>query len=205
LIHRHLHKVLNNVLLGGAMTLADDPHWQTLTDPGHVCPSCGVAHGGLFDLAMQRPDIWSGDNFVDNQDVRADGHCLSEDLCVLDGQHYFVRGVLLLPIKGANHGEDFGFGVWSSLSRENFLTYQGIFHDGPDDPQTRWFSWFANDIKGYPSTLNLQCHVRPQIGNSRPLIELEPTDHPLAIDQHEGISTSRIIEIYAENGHDFGR
>lgn len=31
----------------------------------------------------------------------------------------------------------------------------------------------------------------------RPFIELEPTDHLLAIEQREGISVERVAEIYA--------
>jgi hypothetical protein len=29
----------------------------------------------------------------------------------------------------------------------------------------------------------------------RPTIELEPTDHPLSIEQHDGITSERLIEI----------
>jgi hypothetical protein len=36
-------------------------------------------------------------------------------------------------------------------------------------------------------------HTQP-IG-SRPLIELEPTDHPLAIEQRQGITLARVQEI----------
>jgi hypothetical protein len=31
----------------------------------------------------------------------------------------------------------------------------------------------------------------------RPYIELEPTDHPLAVEQRNGISVDRVAEIYA--------
>jgi hypothetical protein len=30
----------------------------------------------------------------------------------------------------------------------------------------------------------------------RPYIELEPTDHPLAVEQREGISPERVAELY---------
>ncbi len=36
-------------------------------------------------------------------------------------------------------------------------------------------------------------HTRP-VG-ARPLIELEPTDHPLAVEQRDGISWDRIQQI----------
>ena len=65
-----------------------------------------------------------------------------------------------------------------------------------------WFGWFSNRLKGYPETLNLKCQVRPRSGRQRPLIELEPTDHPLAVEQRDGITLDRIFEIFALNGHD---
>jgi hypothetical protein len=34
-------------------------------------------------------------------------------------------------------------------------------------------------------------------GGIRPFIELEPTDHPLAIEQREGISLERVKELAA--------
>ena len=35
----------------------------------------------------------------------------------------------------------------------------------------------------------------------RPLIELEPTEHPLAIEQRAGITVDRVAEIYAHYAH----
>jgi hypothetical protein len=57
-------------------------------------------------------------------------------------------------------------------------------------------------LKGYPDTLNLKCQVLPQEGRQRPFVELEPTAHPLAVEQREGATFDRILEIYALYGHD---
>jgi hypothetical protein len=38
-------------------------------------------------------------------------------------------------------------------------------------------------------------------GPVRPRIELEPTDHPLAVEQREGISAARLAEIYSYFAH----
>jgi hypothetical protein len=65
-----------------------------------------------------------------------------------------------------------------------------------------WFGWFSNRLKGYDDTLNLKCQVHPRPGRQRPWIELEPTDHPLAVEQRRGMTLDRLLEIYALNGHD---
>ena len=63
------------------------------------------------------PDPWQGpETYLPNSAVRDSTHCLTEDFCVLDGQHYFIRCVLELPLIGAP-GECFAFGVWSTLSK----------------------------------------------------------------------------------------
>lgn len=43
---------------------------------------------------------------------------LSSDQCVVDAQHYFVKGLIEIPVVGKD--EPFCWGVWVSLSRENF-------------------------------------------------------------------------------------
>ena len=46
---------------------------------------------------------------------------------------------------------------------------------------------------GFP----LRCFQRL----SRPYIELEPTDHPLAVEQRKGITADRVAEFYAHYEH----
>jgi hypothetical protein len=62
----------------------------------------------------------------------------------------------------------------------------------PDEPP--WFGSFANALSGYPDTLLLKSLVHPRPGGLRPTIELEPTD-PLAVEQRDGITSERVIEI----------
>lgn len=182
--------------------LANDPRWQRLNDRNWVCACCGSRHGGVFDLACGKPDPWPGtEAALPNSAIAGATHVLTEDFCKLDGEHYFVRGVLQLPIIGSG-GEVFGFGVWSTLSKASFDAYLETFDSGEQAKLGSRFGWFSNRLKGYPDTLNLKCQVLPQDGRQRPLIELEPTEHLLAIEQREGISFDRLLEIYAINGHD---
>ena len=47
----------------------------------------------------------------------------------------------------------------------------------------------------FPNMLRLKTKVHTQAGNLRPLVELEPTDHPLAVEQRNGITMDRVREI----------
>lgn len=186
-----------------ASDLDRDPRWIRLHEAGWTCPCCGARHDGVFDLASSRPYHWR-----DGAGTRADpgapaagDNFLSDDLCVVDGQHFFVRGVLRLPIIGAP-GESFGYGCWSSLSKHNFGVYSDSFDGDRQGSLGPWQGWFSNRLKGYPDTLKLKCRVVPQDGRKRPHITLEATSHPLAIEERQGITFERLLEIYAVNGHD---
>ena len=96
----------------------------------------------------------------------------------------------------------FGYGVWSSLSRDSFERYAETFDSGEQAGLGPWFGWFSNSLKGYPDTFGLKCQVHPRDDRQRPCIEVEPSDHPLSIDQREGITFDRLLDLYAANGHD---
>jgi hypothetical protein len=49
--------------------------------------------------------------------------------------------------------------------------------------------------------VNLKARIHLRDDGVRPYIELEPTDHPLAIEQRLGISVERVAEIYAQIMH----
>jgi hypothetical protein len=186
------------------LSLEDDIRWRRLKRSSVVCGTCQQAHQGVFDLAVNGPEHWHGDRDRDrepNSAVLDKSHVLTEDFCVIDGRDYFVRCVLRLPIIGANE-EFFAYGVWCSLSPVNFRRYCEAFDSGTEEPLGPWFGWFSNRLEGYPETLNLKCQVHPQLNRQRPLIELEPTEHPLALEQRSGITLDRLFEIYALNGHD---
>ncbi len=53
----------------------------------------------------------------------------------------------------------------------------------------------------YPRTFELKASVHFRGGGLRPLVEVEPTDHPLAVEQQRGITMERVQEIVAALMH----
>jgi hypothetical protein len=49
--------------------------------------------------------------------------------------------------------------------------------------------------------MNLKTMVHLRDNGTRPFIELEPTQHPLAVEQKTGITAERVAEIYAQVVH----
>jgi hypothetical protein len=64
---------------------------------------------------------------------------------------------------------------------------------------TETFGWLANELPGYePSTLQLETMLQPDPApGMRPFVEVEPSDHPLSIEQREGITVARVREFVA--------
>lgn len=62
--------------------------------------------------------------------------------------------------------------------------------------RTPYFGWLTTELALYsPSTTNLKTHAHTRPLGQRPFIELEPTDHPLAVEQRTGITMDRVREI----------
>jgi hypothetical protein len=152
------------------------------------CSKCDDWHEGWPDVAYDEPDYTVGIAGPE----REKHVLLSSDLCALDEEFFFIRCRLLVKVRGT--GEDFGWGVWSSLSKENFKRYYASY----DQDMSDWepvFGYLSNRLPHYPDTLNLKLSVQTGARGARPTVLLEPTDHPLAIDQRDGISLEKLLEI----------
>ena len=151
----------------------------------YSCGECAEVHRGLPCWGADAPAYWH-----QLDDLARQRGTLTGDTCVADG-HHFVRGRLEIPILGSH--EWWSWGVWASLGEESYQRSQELWHDPERDRQPPYFGWFSTHLPTelYPETLHLKCAVHERPPGERPLIILEPTDHPLAIDQREGISLER--------------
>jgi hypothetical protein len=156
-----------------------------------TCGCCGKQFNTLpLDFSCKAPDQWSA--LPENE--RAERGTLDSDLCKID-EDLFVSGCLEVPIIGRE--EVFIWGVWASVSRQSLERILELW-DAPviaDEPPK--FGWLCNNLPLYPTTLGLKTNLHLRSGGVRPAIELEPTDHPLAIEQRAGISLQRVEEIVA--------
>jgi hypothetical protein len=119
---------------------------------------------------------------------------LTSDQCVIDDEHFFVLGRIEIPLKDS--ADIFCWLAWVSLSRENFERTLDLWGTEGRESEPPYFGWLCSSFPGYPeTTLNLKTHVHTQPVGERPYIELEATDHLLAVEQREGISLQRVQEI----------
>jgi hypothetical protein len=160
------------------------------------CISCDQWHEGMPAFGSEAPLYY----YAIPAAERNRRCSLNSNTCVIDNEFFFVRGCLDIPVIGEE--EQFSWGVWVSLSKANFDTFIGCFdqpirsHIGP------FFGWLSAALPLYPDTENLKTRAHLRDNGSRPYIEVEPTDHPLAVEQRNGIAVARVAEIYAYYQHE---
>jgi len=152
------------------------------------CAQCDEWHESEPSIGFALPDYLLGIP-ESERDARA---WWTEDLCVIDEQYFFVRACMEVPIVGAS--EPFLWGIWASLSERSFTDYSAKLESGAVGGP--YFSWLANVLPGYPSPVGLKARMFPQLGNNRPLVSLEESDHPLSIDFHKGMPDERAKAIF---------
>ena len=171
------------------------------TAPSWRCSTCGEAHRGLATgFGSQAPEPWQ----TATEAQREAGE-LTADVCFLPdedpdaGTRYFLRGHIELPLLQPVEGESsFAWSVWVSLSGQSLA----LLFDHWDDPDRAervppLFGWLCTALPYEPTTLGLRTQLHTREPGLVPLVELEPTGHPLSREQARGISVHRVAELNA--------
>jgi hypothetical protein len=127
---------------------------------------------------------------------------LGGEQCVIEAEgrtDFFVRACLEIPIKGCERA--FTWGVWVSLSEKSYLEVSEHWEDPSRTSLGPYFGWLCTKIPEYSDTVFLKTMVHQRAVGLRPFVELEPTEHPLSIDQREGIDPKRLQEIITKLLH----
>ncbi|OEZ97268.1 hypothetical protein JAB9_24120 [Janthinobacterium sp. HH107] len=161
-----------------------------------LCRACGETHTGMPSFGADAP--WLVEQMAP---AERETRCqLDSDACIVDEKHCFVRATIDIPVHGSD--EPFSWGVWVSLSSESFDAWDACFNDARRTHIGPFFGWLSTQLPVYPATLNLKTRVHLRDNGMRPYLELEPTGHPLAVEQRDGITAERVAELYVRLVHD---
>lgn len=161
-----------------------------LSTEGFTCKDCGERHRTIpLDFAFDTPAPY---NAIPMEE-RARRCFLNRDLCAIDGDEFYVRGCLEVPLIDTPNA--FVWGVWTSLSKQSLERVLELWDSEDVMQEPPRFGWLCNSLRLYPETLGLKTHVHLRPKKMRPYVQLEPTDHPLAIEQRSGITLARAREI----------
>jgi hypothetical protein len=121
------------------------------------------------------------------------GSVLGEEQCVIASEQFFVRAIIRLAVLDA--ADSFEWGVWVALDEVNFLRMNALWEVEGREDEPPILGWLSSHLPVYePTTLAHETSVHTQPVGLRPLVELAPTQHPLAIEQREGIMLERVQE-----------
>jgi hypothetical protein len=153
------------------------------------CAVCGKQHTGVpargFAFPIQYMDVPAAQR---KRRVRLEG-----DTCVIDDRHFFVRGCLEIPVRGSR--TPFVWGAWVRVSKTSFGRFQRAAGAADRSRGGALAGRLCSPPRPYPDSLNLKAKVYLRDAGVRALIALEPSDHPLAIEQRQGMTVRRLSEI----------
>ena len=156
--------------------------------PGFICHQCGQHHNNLaMSYDFPAPAYWSTDFAKDATSQ------LHEEICIIKGQYFFVKGNIEIMI-GAT-GERFIYTVWISLEQPDFNRAVQMWYDPQRVNEPSYPGQVANQLTGYPDMLGLNVAVHSRKVGVRPFIKLGPAEHPLSVEQAQGIEMQRVQEI----------
>ena len=157
-------------------------------DFSYTCPCCGELKTGLPVLGFSTP-LGLPSSSDEEKDDLGD---MRDDVYVDRGtSDRFVRCVMSMTIIGLSTALEWS--VWVSLSETNFTRYRDSYASGMQARLGPMFGWLCSWSPDYPGDGLVKCRVHPRDGRLRPLIEIEPTDHPLSQDMQNGITLDRAI------------
>ncbi|MDR7133332.1 hypothetical protein J2X06_000516 [Lysobacter niastensis] len=164
------------------------------------CNTCEEIHEGVPTFGADMPAIaqWIP---PEERQSRVD---LGSDDCVVDGERFLVRGCLEIPV--ADEADPFVWGVWVDISQDNFDQWVKAFNQKERSHIGPFPGYLGTALPCYPDTFNHRVVMHLRDNGIRPYIEVSQSDHPLHIEQCNGITHERLVEIYEEVMHGvFGR
>ncbi len=154
-----------------------------------ICQQCGNVHSiDEMELSFRRPDAAA----VLSQQERENSIQESNDLCVIDGERFFIRAVLPLPVEARERV--YKIGLWIEVNQPAFERIYELWDETKQDEEEPFQCYVANSIPTLPETTGLSAEVRLTGPGLRPQIFIQQVEHPLYNEQCLGITAHRAHE-----------
>lgn len=148
-----------------------------------ACATCGAVHPiGGTELVYGLPDAI----FELNGEARTERAEISTDICMLDGARHFLRGVIPLPVIGADR--PYRIGAWVEMSEDDIRVVLSLWEDESQSMHPPFNGRLANEIHGHTGSRGLKVEVRLTGPTTRPDIRVLPSGNDLYERQREGIT-----------------
>ena len=154
-----------------------------------ICTECGREHPlEELELTFRRPDVVAALQ-VEEREARVQEN---KDLCVFDGERFFIRALLPLPVVGREH--PYNVGLWVEVSKQIFERVYEIWDETDQAEEPAFHAEIANDIRNHPPSCGLSASLSLTGPTTRPVVTLSPAEHPLVGEQSRGITAHRAAQ-----------
>ena len=160
---------------------------------GFTCSRCGKPHDEMpMSFVVPAPAHYESiSRWFRWYRCRFLGDRNDPELCIIDEKYFYLRGQLEVPV--TDGASPFSWSVWVSLSGKTYERALDVCDRPGRESELPYFGWLSVSLPFYPETLNLKTSVHTRPVGLRPLVELEPTDHPLSVEQRVGMARATQI------------
>lgn len=163
---------------------------------GFDCTICGEHHPELpLKYSVPAPLAF----FRVPPEERTTRIVITPEQCVIDNRDFYLRGRILVPVHGLE--DPFVWGIWAEISPKNFFLTHELWNSPGREDTPAFPGWLDSEIPIFGNTHNLEIEVHTQPVGRRPHFTVADPNHPLAIEQREGITLERVREIAARMHH----
>lgn len=156
----------------------------------YVCSGCGKEHAELpLSFAADYPDNYARLSRNDRE-----ARCIiGSDQCIIDQAQFYIRGCLEIPIQ--NTTQVFLWGLWASIWERDFDEISDRWQSrGRENSTGPYKGRLANSLSIYAPTANLRLTIHVQPVGQRPLFAIDDLEHPLSLEQKNGITIGKARE-----------
>ena len=154
------------------------------------CTIDGEVYRGMPSFAAPQPESY----FMIPEAQRAARCVVSDDACVIDERQFFIRACLDIPVHG--YTLPLTYSVWTAISEESFVDWTDKYQLAKRKNTAAYFGWLNTILAGYPDTYNLKVQVQLRDDGAAPIALLEQTNHPLSVEQRDGIHATRVAQLF---------
>lgn len=167
-----------------------------------TCSCCGEALTGLpLDISIGYPD-----RIMIMSDADKVKYVSSPSRSMLNwrNKEFFIRGLIEIPILETENY--FCYGAWTQVSKKDYKKFLKAWVKSKREDDTvkeHIYGHFACMMIPilYPDAYGLQVAICDRSDRAAGFV-LEPTEHPLSLEQHNGITMERVHEIVRALGYE---
>lgn len=157
-----------------------------------ICAGCGQDHPlEEIELTFRRPDAVASLSRKEREETVRE----NDDLCVLGDNRFFIRALLSLPVEGRDQA--YNIGIWVEADQADFERVYELWFDPDQASEPPCGVKIANSIPSLSSTLGLAGTLQLTGPETRPIVLVQQSKHPLYSEQLNGITAHRAHEYSA--------